>query len=109
MRDVETAAEMFKIFSDPTRLRLIRLLDRPCSAKKQPSECRKGTLCVNALAKRLGVTQSAVSQHLRILRQAGLVQSERHGSYIHYTLDRTRFAECKQALLDALEGNASVS
>ncbi len=44
-------------------------------------------LCVNALAGQLGITQSAVSQHLKILRQAGFVTSERRGYYIHYRLN----------------------
>lgn len=44
-------------------------------------------LCVNALANQLGITQSAVSQHLKILRQAGFVTSERRGYFIHYRLN----------------------
>ena len=42
---------------------------------------------MGALAEKLKVTQSAVSQHLRILRQAGLVRGERRGAYMHYSLD----------------------
>ena len=63
MDDVEKLAEIFKAFSDPTRLRLIKSL-----------RGNNGALCVNALSGMLGVTQSAVSQHLRVLRQAGLVR-----------------------------------
>jgi DNA-binding transcriptional ArsR family regulator len=77
MDEIEELAETFKALSDPTRLRLVRLLGG-----------RKGPLCVNALAKMLGVTQSAVSQHLRVLRQAGLVHGERCGCFVHYELDR---------------------
>ena len=58
-------AELFKSVADPTRLRLVKLLAESPHA-----------LCVNALTARLGVTQSAVSQHLRVLRQAGLVNGE---------------------------------
>ena len=47
----------------------------------------EGALCVNALASRLDVSQSAVSQHLRVLRHTGLVKSERRGSSVHYLLD----------------------
>jgi DNA-binding transcriptional ArsR family regulator len=44
-------------------------------------------LCVGAMANKLGVTQSAVSQHLRILRQADLVKGERRGTFMHYSIN----------------------
>ena len=55
------------------------------------SQCRRKDcspmICVNGLAAELGITQSAVSQHLKILRQAGFVRSERKGYFIHYGLN----------------------
>ena len=77
MNDIEELTEVFKALSDPTRLRLVKLLGE-----------HEGALCVNALAGRLDVSQSAVSQHLRVLRQTGLVKSERRGSSVHYLLDQ---------------------
>ena len=59
-------------------------------------------LCVNALANKVGVTQSAVSQHLRVLRQAGLVRGERRGSFMHYSLDQDGLKKYKAALQQAL-------
>ena len=82
MDPVDELADVFKALSDPTRLRLLKLLGG--------GKC----LCVNALAKRLGVTQSAVSQHLRILRQAGLVTGSREGSFIHYSLTENCVKTC---------------
>ena len=55
----EEQAAIFAAFSDPTRLKLVHLL----AHQEVP-----GAMCVNALAGKLGVTQSAVSQHLRILK-----------------------------------------
>jgi len=81
--EIEELTSVFKALSDPTRLRLVKLLSE-CDC-----EC---ALCVNALANRLGVTQSAVSQHLRVLRGVGLVHGERRGFHVHYTLDRERLA-----------------
>jgi ArsR family transcriptional regulator len=75
--EIEELAEILKALSAPTRLRLVILLGE-----------NEGALCVNALANRLHVSQSAVSQHLRILRQTGLVKSVRRGSSKHYILDR---------------------
>lgn len=40
--------------------------------------------CIRSLSKKLGITESAVSQHMRILKEAGLVYGERFGYHIHY-------------------------
>ncbi len=76
MDAIDRLADIFKALSDPTRLKLIRLL-----SDGKP-------LCVNALTRRLGITQSAVSQHLRVLKQAGLVTGVRCGSFVHYSLNQ---------------------
>jgi ArsR family transcriptional regulator len=107
MDEIEELATLFKALSDPTRLRLIRLLGEnvagDCAAREPVRECEgRGFLCVNALAHRLGVTQSAVSQHLRVLRQAGLVSSVRHGAFVHYTLDQEGLERSRAALRETL-------
>ena len=87
MDEIERLAQVFKALSDPTRLRLVKLLSVNAPGLQPGGVCNgSGFLCVNALAHKLGVTQSAVSQHLRVLKQAGLVNSERRGSFVHYTL-----------------------
>jgi DNA-binding transcriptional ArsR family regulator len=91
MDNVNEVAETLRILSDPTRLRLIRLLRE-----------HNGALCVNALAHKLGVTQSAVSQHLRVLRGAGLVHGERQGPRVHYALNATRVAQVQELVEGAL-------
>ncbi len=53
---------------------------------------------VNALAKRIGISQSALSQHLRVLKASGLVKDEREGYWIHYSLDRQALEKCRQRL-----------
>ena len=97
MDNVEKLVEIFKALSDPTRLRLVKLLNE-C----KPGVCEGGPLCVNALAHQLGVTQSAVSQHLRILRQAGLVTGDRRGSFMHYSLDPAGLEKYREALRETL-------
>jgi ArsR family transcriptional regulator len=74
----EEQAALFKALSDPTRLKLVHIL---CHYSESPG------LCVNALAQMLEITQSAVSQHLRILKNVGLVNGERQGYHVHYTVD----------------------
>ncbi|MGD8963095.1 MAG: metalloregulator ArsR/SmtB family transcription factor [Desulfobacterales bacterium] len=97
MDNVEKLVEIFKALSDPTRLRLVKLL-----SECRPGVCKGGPLCVNALAHQLGVTQSAVSQHLRILRQAGLVRGARRGTFMHYSLDPDGLDKYRHALRDTL-------
>ncbi|MEE8163794.1 MAG: metalloregulator ArsR/SmtB family transcription factor [Anaerolineae bacterium] len=91
MDEIEELAEIFKVLSDPTRLRLVKLLAEG-----------GGALCVNALAHMLGVTQSAVSQHLRVLRQTRLVRGERRGHFVHYSLDRGKLEQYKARLRETL-------
>ena len=91
MGEIEELTEVFKALSDPTRLRLVRLLAE-----------HQGSLCVNALAHRLGVSQSAVSQHLRVLRQARLVEGEREGYHVHYALNPERLAKFRTNVLETL-------
>lgn len=66
-------ADLFKVFGDGTRIRILYVL---FSAE----------LCVGDLAKLLGMTQSAVSHQLRILKQARLIKSRRDGKIIFYSL-----------------------
>jgi DNA-binding transcriptional ArsR family regulator len=110
MSKIEKFAEMFKALSDPTRLRLIGLLSKgaPPDIAVEGAVCQGGPLCegsplcVNALASLVGVTQSAVSQHLRILRQAGLVRGTREGNFMHYEIDPDGIAKCKANFREAL-------
>ncbi len=101
MDEIDTLAELFKALSDPTRLRLVKLLSTRAPADGS-DECGGGPLCVNALAHRLGITQSAVSQHLRVLRQARLVKGERRGAFVHYSLDHEGASRVKAILHETL-------
>ncbi|MGM0490772.1 MAG: ArsR/SmtB family transcription factor [Planctomycetota bacterium] len=88
MTDPEELARVMKVLSVGTRVRIIQLLTGRA-------------LCVGALAAQLDVTQGAVSQHLRILRDAGLVAAEKRGYFVHYRLNGPAIAECRD-LLDGL-------
>jgi DNA-binding transcriptional ArsR family regulator len=102
MDEIDTLAEIFKALADPTRLRLVKLLSEHAPGEGEPDECGGGPLCVNALAHKLGITQSAVSQHLRILRQARLVTGERRGAFVHYSLDQDGASQVKAILRETL-------
>ncbi|MBQ3096683.1 MAG: winged helix-turn-helix transcriptional regulator [Kiritimatiellae bacterium] len=59
--------------------------------------------CVRALAGNLGITESAVSQHLKVLREAGLLVGTKKGHYMHYEINRDLLASFASELL-ALTG-----
>lgn len=70
---MRAAAELFKALSSPARLALLLRLQR-------------GPACVHELVDGLGASQSLVSQHLRVLRGAQLVQGDRRGKEVVYRL-----------------------
>ena len=83
----EELAGLHKALSVPVRLEILGLLaERP--------------LCVNAITGFLRISQPAVSQHLAVLRRAGLVRGDKSGYRVHYSLDRTRLREFRQAMAD---------
>jgi DNA-binding transcriptional ArsR family regulator len=79
-------SEIFKVLSVETRVKILDLLKAhgPSGAKD--------------IAATLGVTTAAVSQHLKILKQAGLVRSERKGYWIPYSIDEKSMENCRQIL-----------
>jgi DNA-binding transcriptional ArsR family regulator len=85
--NLQKLSDIFKALADPTRLRLLKLLSGQSVVFCGGNCDGRAFLCVGALAEKLSVTQSAVSQHLRILRQAGLVKGERKGTFMHYSID----------------------
>ncbi|OIQ49946.1 metalloregulator ArsR/SmtB family transcription factor [Pseudodesulfovibrio thermohalotolerans] len=82
MVNYEKQARIFKVLSVDTRIRMLELL-------------KGGPLCVNALSKRLGITPSAVSQNLRILRDADLVVADKQGYFVHYGINRQTMTELR--------------
>jgi DNA-binding transcriptional ArsR family regulator len=83
---VPAMAGTFKALGDLTRLQIIYLLATDTS----------GTLGVGDLAVRLGVSQPAVSQHLKTLKGEGLVDSRRDGFYVYYSVNRERMVEFRE-------------
>lgn len=67
-------ARVFKILSVDARVRIVTLL-------------KERSMCVNALAKHLGMSPAAVSQHLRVLRDGGVVLDCRNGNFVHCSLN----------------------
>lgn len=71
---------LFKTLADPTRRTIFERL------------CREGEQTVAALTARAGVSQPAVSKHLGVLKQAGLVRDRHEGRQTHYSAERAALA-----------------
>jgi len=76
-----------KAFADPNRIRIISAL-------------RNGELCVCELSDALGVTQSTLSTHLQVIREAELVQTRKQGKWVYYRIK----PEAEQ-LIDSIFGS----
>lgn len=72
---MEDLVLLLRAMADENRFRILKLL-------------LTHDLCVGALASRIGITRAAVSQHLQILRRAGLVRGEKRGYWTHYAVQR---------------------
>ena len=93
-RDVDGLTEIFRVLGDPTR---VRILDDLASAE----------LCVGDIAHRLGVSESAVSHQLRLLRSSRIVRARREGRMMFYSLDdRHVLSLFRQGLRHVQEGAA---
>jgi ArsR family transcriptional regulator len=94
---VEQAAElstMFKALGDPVRLRLLSMIaSRP-----------DGEVCVCELTPAFDLSQPTVSHHLKLLRQAGLVDSERRGTWVYYRV-RPETTDRLAAVLSSVSGD----
>ena len=73
--ELEAAAVTFKALSDPTRLRILKAISGT------------GELCECNIVPTFGLSQPTISYHLKILREAGLVRSERRGQWVYHQLN----------------------
>jgi DNA-binding transcriptional ArsR family regulator len=81
-------AEIFKVLSVETRVRIIEYLKT------------RGAAGAKEISAELGITTAAVSQHLKILKHAGLVRSERQGYWIPYSIDEQALEDCRALLTE---------
>ncbi len=86
----ETIIKFCKALSDPSRLKIFLFL-----AEK--------SFCVKAIVKFLDISQPAVSQHLKVLKEAGLVKADKRGYWIHYSADLEKLKEFAEIILKIAE------
>jgi ArsR family transcriptional regulator len=84
----EAMAPVLAALADPVRLRIISML----------IAAPEGTSCGCDLEAPLALSQPTVSHHLTVLREAGLIEGERRGRWVHYRVIPARLAEIAEAL-----------
>ena len=89
-RTAAQLAELFRAFSDTSRVRLIAAL----------ADCEQN---VGTLAEAVGISESAVSHHLRGLRQMRLVRARKDGRQVYYCLDDDHIAALFRQGLDHIQ------
>lgn len=96
----EMQAELCKTLSNPKRLEILDIL-------KEEKE-----ISVNQLAERLSIPKANTSQHLAVLRQAGVVKTRKDGINVYYSLKSHKISEAcaltRQILLEKLEDQAGL-
>jgi len=78
---VINAEDVFKALGDPVRMRIIRML------------AENGEMCVCKIIPELGMSQPAISHHLAVLKNAGLVHPRKEGLWIYYSIIRSTLRE----------------
>lgn len=89
--DAATLAQVFKALADPVRLRLFSLI----------ASHEGGEACVCDLTPAFDVTQPTISHHLKVLRDAGLIVSERRATWIYYRVRPEALARLSDLLAPA--------
>lgn len=72
---LDMSTELMRALAHPLRLKILSFIDK------------HGTIHVNKIYKTLDLEQSITSQHLRILRTANVLEAERDGKFIHYSIN----------------------
>ncbi|WP_280340282.1 ArsR/SmtB family transcription factor [Nocardia neocaledoniensis] len=88
--DAAELAAVFKALSDPVRLRLLSLVASRAS----------GEACVCDISDGVEVSQPTISHHLKVLREAGLLTSERRASWVYYRVVPQALARLSTVLID---------
>jgi ArsR family transcriptional regulator len=83
-----TLAEAFKALADPVRLQLLNLI----------ATADGGEACACDLVEPVGKSQPTVSHHLKVLREAGLVEGEKRGTWIWYSVVPSRLEDLRRVL-----------
>ncbi|MFE7068877.1 ArsR/SmtB family transcription factor [Streptomyces sp. NPDC057620] len=77
-------AKFFKALGDPVRLRLMSMIASRGEHGEGDADGERGEVCVCELTPAFDLSQPTISHHLKLLRQAGLIDCERRGTWVYY-------------------------
>jgi len=86
--EAEQLAALLKAIADPTRIQLISYINASSNAES----------CVCNLTEPLALTQPTVSHHLKVLSEAGLIEREKRGTWVWYSVNQARWREISELL-----------
>ncbi len=92
--DAEKLANIFKALGNPVRLQIVELLSRYA-----------GQVCVCDIEDQFNLSQPTISHHLKVLRQAQIIDGEQQGLWVHYFL-RMETLDTLRTIMDAIYGRA---
>ncbi len=92
--DMDTRALQLKALADPVRLSIVEFLRVPI----QSCCVREDGVCACDLETFLGLSQPTISHHMKLLVQAGFVQSKKRGRWVYYDLNPEAFAALQKTL-----------
>ena len=84
---MEKIVTLLKALSDENRIKIVNLL-------------MAHDFCVRALSKRIGISEAAVSQHLKILREADIIYGEKIGYFTHYHVKKEALSQVSDYFSD---------
>ncbi len=79
--------KVLKALADETRMKILTLL-------------LTNDFCVGALARNIGISEAAVSQHLQVLRKAGVIKGEKRGYFTHYYADKEMLKDTANKIIN---------
>jgi ArsR family transcriptional regulator len=95
---MDRLASLFKALSNEHRIKIIHILrERQRKGSRDYTEEKVG-VCVCHIQEALKLALSTTSQHLKILKQAGLVRSIKKGKWMYYCIDEKRMEKFKQIM-----------
>lgn len=97
-------AEIFKAIANPRRLQILDWLKDPVAhfPPQVDGDLVEDGVCALLIADKLGITPATLSEHMRVLSQAGLVRSKRIKQWIFYQRDEGRIDALKAMVLESL-------
>lgn len=99
--------EQLKTLGDPVRMRIVRLLSMPLRSRS--ADEATGGFCACDIESVIGIGQSTVSHHMKLLQQCDLVHSEKKGRWVYYRVNQAAFAQLAQALARFAGGDAAAA